>query len=483
MSEISRLQRYVPAQRDLRVRLRLSVTEFLLTPLLMVLGAVALALGSVLVDMSSPGWSPEVRNLFLRLFPHENLVGMLRVIATGLVTVTTLTISALLVAISHTATTVAPVVFDQFLRRRANQAYFGYVAGCATYTYLVMAVSRPRWAGVGALLAVVLAAGALVLLVFMAYVMIDQMRPTSVVRSIQDLAFTARLRQLPLLARSRTAPAVEGESLPVTTRATGYVVDISTARLEKLLAPAGDPAEDAVEVAFQVRIGDLLAYGDTVARIRGGDEESRRRIADDVLDCVTIDRVRNADVDPDHAIEQLGNIAWAATSTRQNPDVALASVGALRDLSARCAAAGIPAAEAYGGPLPVVYDDALQRRIVAALVDLVVVSTSSRQHQTCAVALSTLAEILPRLPERDRDLAVTSLQRALPAILSHVASVEMGRGLARLRAAFDTIGREDMADQVRDMGPRLVRENGLEDDLIDHLDDNDLTGPRPFRFR
>ncbi|GAT64472.1 membrane protein [Planomonospora sphaerica] len=479
MSEISRLQRYVPARQDLRVRLRLSVTEFLLTPLLMVLGAVALALGSVLVDMSSPGWSPDVRNLFLRLFPHENLVGMLRVIATGLVTVTTLTISALLVAISHTATTVAPVVFDQFLRRRANQAYFGYVAGCATYTYLVMAVSRPRWAGVGALLAVVLAAGALVLLVFMAYVMIDQMRPTSVVRSIQDLAFSARLRQLPLLARSRTRPVVDGDSLPVTTRATGYVVDISTARLEKLLAPTGD----AVEVAFQVRIGDLLAYGDTVARIRGGDEESRRRIADDVLDCVTIDRVRNADVDPDHAIEQLGNIAWAATSTRQNPDVALASVGALRDLSARCAAAGVPEAEAYGGPLPVVYDDALQRRIVAALVDLVVVSTSSRQHQTCAVALSTLAEILPQLPDRDRDLAVKSLQRALPATLSHVASVEMGRGLARLRAAFDTIGREDMADQVRDMGPRLVRESGLEDDLIDHLDDNDITGPRPFRFR
>ncbi|MBG0822396.1 DUF2254 domain-containing protein [Planomonospora sp. ID91781] len=469
----------MPARQDLRVRLRLSVTEFLLTPLLMVLGAVALALGSVLVDMSSPGWSPDVRNLFLRLFPHENLVGMLRVIATGLVTVTTLTISALLVAISHTATTVAPVVFDQFLRRRANQAYFGYVAGCATYTYLVMAVSRPRWAGVGALLAVVLAAGALVLLVFMAYVMIDQMRPTSVVRSIQDLAFSARLRQLPLLARSRTRPVVDGDSLPVTTRATGYVVDISTARLEKLLAPTGN----AVEVAFQVRIGDLLAYGDTVARIRGGDEESRRRIADDVLDCVTIDRVRNADVDPDHAIEQLGNIAWAATSTRQNPDVALASVGALRDLSARCAAAGVPEAEAYGGPLPVVYDDALQRRIVAALVDLVVVSTSSRQHQTCAVALSTLAEILPQLPDRDRDLAVKSLQRALPATLSHVASVEMGRGLARLRAAFDTIGREDMADQVRDMGPRLVRESGLEDDLIDHLDDNDITGPRPFRFR
>ncbi|GAA3166147.1 hypothetical protein GCM10010466_66160 [Planomonospora alba] len=479
MSEISRLRRFVPAQQDLRVRLRLSVTEFLLTPLLMMLGAVALAVGATLADMTSPAWPPGVRDAFLRLFPHENLVAMLRVIATGLVTVTTLTISALLVAISHTATTVAPVVFDQFLRRRANQAYFGYVAGCATYTYLVMAVSRPRWAGVGALLAVVLAAGALVLLVFMAYVMIDQMRPTSVVRSIQDLAFRARLRQLPLLARSRPRPLRDGESLPVTTRSTGYVVDISTARLERLLAPSGED----VEVSFQVRIGDLLAYGDTVARIRGGDEAQRRRIAGSVLDCVTIDRVRNADVDPDHAIEQLGNIAWAATSTRQNPDVALASVGALRDLSARCAAAGVPEAEAYGGPLPVVYDDALQRRIVAALVDLVVVSTSSRQHQTCAVALSTLAEILPQLPERDRDLAVKSLQRALPATLSHVASVEMGRGLARLRAAFDTIGREDMADQVRDMGPRLVRENGLDDDLVDHIDDHDITGPRPFRFR
>ncbi|GIH73690.1 hypothetical protein Plo01_01190 [Planobispora longispora] len=480
MSEISRLRRYVPARQDLRVRWRLSVTEFLFTPLLMVLGSVALAAGAVLLDSSSPDWPGEIRGFFLRVFPHDNLISMLRVIATGLVTVTTLTLSALLVAISHTATTVAPVVFDQFLRRRANQAYFGYVAGCATYTYLVMAVMRPEWTGIAALLALILAAVALVLLVFMGYLMIDQMRPTSVVRSIQDLAFAARLRQLPLLARSHVRSRLDGEATPVTTRATGYVVDISTARLEKLLAPTGD----AVEVAFQVRIGDLLAYGDIVARIRGGSEAQRRTVADDVLDCVTIDRIRNADVDPDHAIEQLGNVAWAATSTRQNPDVALASVGALRDLSARCAAAGVPDAAAYGGPLPVVYDDALQRRIVAALVDLVVVSTSSRQHQTCAVALSTLAEILPQLEDRDRDVAIMSLQRALPATLSHVASVEMGRGLAKLRAAFDAIGREDMADQVRDMGPRLVRENGLGDgDLIDHLDDHDITGPRPFRYR
>ncbi len=465
MSEISHLQRLVPTQQDLRVRWRLSVAEFLLTPLLTVLGFVALAFGSVAVDSSSSEWSPGVRGLFLRLFPHDNLIKMLSVIAPGLVTVTTLTLSALLVAISHTSTSVGPVVFDQFLRRRANQAYFGYVAGCAVYTYLVMAVSRPEWAGAGALLAVALAAGALILLVFMAYLMIDQMRPTSVVRSIQNLAFQARVRQMPLLARSRTRSLVDAEAVPVTTRETGYVIDISTARLEALLATTGE----AVEVAFQVRIGDLLAYGDTVAKIRGGTSEQRDRVADSVLACVTIDRARNADVDPDHAIEQLGNVAWAATSTRQNPDVALAAVGALRDLSARWSAAGVPDAGVYGGPLPVVYEDAVQRRIVAALIDLVVVSTSSRQHQTCAVALSTLADILPQLPEEDKDVAVRSLQRALPATLSHVASVELGRGLAKLRAALDAIGREEMADQVREMGPKLVRESGLndQDDLID----------------
>lgn len=300
MSEISDLQCLVPAQQDLRVRWRLSAAEFLFTPLLMVLGFVGLAVGAVFADISSSEWSAGVRAVFLRLFPHDNLIKMLSVIATGLVTVTTLTLSALLVAISHTATSVAPVVFDQFLRRRANQAYFGYVAGCATYTYFVMAVSRPEWAGVGALLAVVLAAGALVLLVFMGYLMIDQMRPTSVVRSIQEPAYRARMRQMPLLARSRTRALLDGE-------------------------PRG---------------------------------------------------------------------------------------------------------------------------------------------------------------ARDKDVAVKSLRRALPATLSPVASVEMGRGLAKLRAALDAIGHEDMAGQVRDMGPRLVRESGLgEEDLIDHLDETEITGPRSFRFR
>ncbi|SFK86154.1 hypothetical protein SAMN05216275_13838 [Streptosporangium canum] len=35
------------------------------------------------------------------------------------------------------------------------------------------------------------------------------------------------------------------------------------------------------------------------------------------------------------------------------------------------------------------------------------------------------------------------------------------------------------------MGPRLVRESGLgeEEDLIDHLDETEITGPRSFRFR
>ncbi|MGW0065425.1 DUF2254 family protein [Streptosporangium sandarakinum] len=481
MPEAPHLQRFVPPAQDLRVRWRLSATEFLFTPLLMVLGFVGLAAVSVFTDIALSRSHGAVHDLFLRLFPHANLLRMLSVIASGLVTVTTLTLSALLVAISHTSTSVAPVVFDQFLRRRANQAYFGYFAGCATFTYLVMAVSRPEWIGVGAMLAVVLAAGALVLLVFMGYGVIDQMRPTSVVRSIQDLAIRARLRQMPLVARSRRRRTLDGEPTSVTTRETGYVIDISTARLQDLLRGTGEE----IEVEFRVRIGDLLAYGDIVAHIRGGDAGRRAHVADNILSCVMIDRSRNAGVDPDHAVEQLGHVAWAANSTRQNPDVAVAAIGALRDLSARWAAAGVPDAELYGGPLPVVYEDVAQRRIVTALVDLVVVSTSSRQHQTCAAALSTLADILPQLEGRDRDVAVRSLQRALPATLSHVASVEMGHGLAKLRATLDAIGREDLADEVREMGPRLARESGLgeEGDMLDSLDDSTPTGPLSFRFR
>ncbi|GAA4070563.1 DUF2254 family protein [Nonomuraea soli] len=477
MADLSRV-----AIRSPKQRWRLPITEFLLTPLAMVLGFVALAAVATLVDFWSTAWPEHVRDWLARLFPHENLLRMLGVIATGLVTVTTLTLSALLVAISHTSTTVAPVVFDQFLRRKANQAYFGYVAGCATYTYLVMAVARPTWAGVGPLLAIALAAGALVLLIFMAYLMIDQMRPTTVVRSIQDRAGQARERQYPLLARCRPVAEVRDDRPEtVTTESSGYVVDIVAARLEALMARVGD----GVEVAFQVRIGDLLAYGDGVVRIRGGSPEQRRIAAAGVLDCVIIDRTRDAGIDPDYAIDQLGNIAWAATSSRQNPDVAQAAVGALRDLSGRWAATTLPAAEEYGGRLPVVYDDAVQRKIVATLVDIVVVSTSSRQHHTCATALASLAEILPQLQEHDREVAVRSLVRALPAALAHVASVELSRALAKLRAALDAVGHEDLADQVRAMGPLLVDKGGLvdEQDLIDQFDDPDLTGPRPFRFR
>lgn len=43
--------------------------------------------------------------------------------ATGLVTVTSITFSLLLLAVQQTASSLSPVVFDQFVRRRSNQIY------------------------------------------------------------------------------------------------------------------------------------------------------------------------------------------------------------------------------------------------------------------------------------------------------------------------------------------------------------------------
>jgi uncharacterized membrane protein len=64
---------------------------------------------------------------------------LLGTIASSIITVTSITISVLLLAVQQAAGSLTHQVFDQFLRRRQNQFHFGFFVGLALYTLVTLA--------------------------------------------------------------------------------------------------------------------------------------------------------------------------------------------------------------------------------------------------------------------------------------------------------------------------------------------------------
>jgi len=86
-------------------------------------------------------------------------------------------------------------VYDQFLRRRYNQFYFGFFIGLALYTLTTLATVNQAFNPVfGATLVLVLTMVALYLLVLLLYSTINQMRPVEIIGMIRSHVLSARER-------------------------------------------------------------------------------------------------------------------------------------------------------------------------------------------------------------------------------------------------------------------------------------------------
>lgn len=112
--------------------------------------------------------------------------------------------SILFVAVRQTGSTLSPVVFDQFMRRRSNQASFGFFLGLTLYAHVVLvAVQNNTPPVLGAGLATVLTAGALACLLMLVCSTVNQMRPANVLRQIHDRALLGRRHETDLIRNTR----------------------------------------------------------------------------------------------------------------------------------------------------------------------------------------------------------------------------------------------------------------------------------------
>ena len=442
-------------------RLGRGVAEFLRLPLLMTLGFAVPAVALGVLDLAAGERAP-LRGLAEAMVPGEGASDFVAAVATSIVTVTSITFSVLLLAVQQTASSLTPVVFDQFLRRRSNQVYFGFFIGLSVFCFLVLGMSRPDPGPVyGAVVALVLMVVALVALLMLIHATIDQMRPQSVLRSIQELAMSARERELVLLGRTRperhSDPGTPERAVAVLD--SGYVVSID---LDQLAAAAADAGPD-VEVLVDGRLGEHLMFGDVAARLVGVDP------ADDSFDEAVrtsfgMDDLRDVDEESGYAIDQLENIAWsAASSAQQSPQTATQAVRVLADLAARWLVAGERDRSVHSArpqELPVVYTDGAVPRAMDALATVVVASAESRQAATCAEALRGFASMATRLQsDTDRGALAAALDSCLPAVIQHAEVPKLKSALAELETTLQRRGLDaSRTAQVRHLLTEATRQ-------------------------
>jgi uncharacterized membrane protein len=429
---------------------RLAFASFLGVPTIVVGIFLAVAVATAALDRSEAGWLDPVRRLLESYFfsSTEDTRQALATMAGGMLTVTSITFSLLLVALQQSAGSMTHAVFDQFLRRRLNQVYAGWFIGVTLYTLVILATVGADLNPIfGATLSLLLAISALYVLLLLIYGAIEQMQPSAILQSIHDHTLEARARQQPLLRRTRRHSA-SAEPVRQTVRAAGdgFIAALDLDDLAAALAKS-----PYAEIDVRLPIGAYVAFHDPLAEVRGADEAGMNDLAAAVQRAVRLERERDLDADPAFGIEQIGTIAWTAISTsKQDPSPGLEAARNLRDLLARWVEPAEESGEETDGePLAVVYPDDVMERLMGTIESLAVVTTESMQHQVYAGILRGLATLLDRLPPPLARRAEEVVLRSLAGLGDHILSAELDHALREIADALEQAGLGEGAAAVR----------------------------------
>ena len=441
------------ATPPMRVRLPRALHEYALVPVLCILVLCALAIVSIIGDQSNASFLTATRGFLKHFIGKDAAATTLGAVATGLVTVTSITFSVLLLAVQQTASNLSPVVFDQFIRRPTNQLYLGFFVGLALYSYLVMAaVQNGTPPIIGAFVATVLTLVALGCLLFLVYSTIDQMRPDNVLRHLHDRAIRAHDREGVLVARTRRASQSEAPvNAEFRSETFGYVESMD---LDRALAALQEAGSADGEIEMLVCMGDEVVVGDSIALVRHPDREAAQRICEELAKAVPISAHPDIDVDPTTALRDIGNIAWTSGSTsKQNPAIAEQALHAMRDLGSRWLGEDERTGE---DPVPIVYRDCDTHELLDALYSMLIVAREARQHQQAQSVLKTYRHLVglarPEFLER--------IQRDVQAVQAELEQLPASPGVDLEREMLDEALRvsSGQRERLRVDGSRASRE-------------------------
>ena len=441
---------------------RRGLDEFLAFPLTVVAAFIALAAFTLWLDNSEIGWIRSGREQLGRfVFVTESgTASVLGQLLGGLLTVISITFSALLLAVQQTATTLSNQVYSQFLRRRVNQLYFGFFLGLAVYDVAALAAAHPHFNPVySASTAVVMTTAGLCLLIVVIYSTVDQMRPAVIVESLRDHTLSARERALALLCRTRRAPRSRAPvQATVFADDDGFLQDILLERLAGAVQGLGEDGE--IEVLHP--IGGFVAYDDQLATIRAHDRDAAKRIVERVREALVLRGERDLKRDAAFGIVQMESIAWTtASSAKSTPDAPRVVIHALRDLLGRWIADESPPGQpARQRVLPVVIRDRIHADALEALVTIGLASDESRQHVVIGAAFDALGQLLPRAEGELRASLLDGIRTLVPAMSDLPLTAALRETLSRLGRTLESGGAHEVALEIRTAAAAMETRKG-----------------------
>ncbi len=439
----------LPSEFDkFRHEVRLAYKEYLTIPTIIIAAFVMFAIAMVALEKANISWLDQLRGSIERItFGQASSTQTTLAAAVGaLITITSITFTVLLLAVQQAAGSLSPEIVDQFLRRTFNQVAFGYFVGMSLYSLIVLATTHSTFDPIlSALIAFIFSGIALYLLAALVYATLTQVRPSLVILALHDATLEARKRQLPIIQRTRRAPAsTSGTRVPVQSRGAGYVTNIDLKTIERVV---GDRRDD-LEIVLHVKLGAFVALHDEVAEIRMLADTETDDLGQAILQALKLGPTRDLQYDPEHGVIQLMNIGWTSISTsKQNPTPGAEVINALRDLLAQWGEEGEdepPSLE----KLPVVYHDDVPSRPLAMLESLAVVATESMQHQNFALVLRVFARMFDRLPPAQRSQVEEMIPRILSRLQHEVLTTELDEALVTLTVALGTAGSQQTAEEV-----------------------------------
>lgn len=402
---------------------------------MVVVGFLLLAFAAYYIDTNAgprEDWGSIWSLLDRYVGDSDSATGLLETLAGSLITVTSITFSILLLAVQQGASSLTSQIFDQYLRRRSNQYYFGFFVGASLYTLLTLVLTNDAYRPVvGTTIAIVIAAAAMCALVLLIHSTLNQTRSSTIVRSIRAEALAARAKQVEWIERTAPPAAIRQSGRILVSEVRGYLRHIDVEAIEQRIKDGGLQAIEIIP-----SLGDYIQPGGELAIIDSGSGDAKET-DDDLRKALVIEERRDLDRDAAGGINQLAIIAWTATSTaKSNPSAARNACHALSDLLWDWAQEG-QLSPPRRGQGRILYNDNVAEELMDAFESLVVAASESMQHQTLASVLHALTSSFDAMPTSSKDRVDDIILNSLCALGDHLPT----RVLAvKYRAAIDVLG-------------------------------------------
>ncbi len=257
---------------------------------------------------------------------HDSASAMLQVVATSLMTATTLTFSLTVVALQLASQQFSPRLLREFARDRATQATLGVLMST-----FVLALTGVRGTGTDRPLPVVLVAlvfvlgvvSAAVLLAFVGHI-VRALRVDTMMVSVHRAAKRIIIDTYPPYdGRAEPMPPVRGRPVPLAR--SGFVRTVNVPTVVTVAA------REDLQVELAVRPGDAVVAGTPLAWVDG--DVDAEALAHRLLDGVELGFERTDEQDAALGLRQLSDIAVKAVSPAINDPVTAAhAIGYCADL-------------------------------------------------------------------------------------------------------------------------------------------------------